>query len=1439
MDEKTRQAGQLNIRVISFTLGSVVVAGIAVLLLKSTEPDRLKAGAMDQAGQLVAKGRGDLAIRHLDLYLELDPTDVEALELKARLLADSTQDAEGILYAAQVNDRLLRLDPDSPGRQITRQRLAELYIRYSDAYRSGAAFRNAPESASHELRYRAAEAIARQMIAREAGSATAWRLLGMSLQGLAVPGDPEALAGSVGAYEESLRLDPAQIVAAGRLAGLYRERLADPARSEKVLSTLLRSGRDRVEIRLARYDHYVRSSEPARAEAELREALRLDPHLASVRLTAASDALRRGELKEGRIQIEAIAEAERDNPRVRLVWGMIDFAEQRYDEAIKHWRVGLAKAGGTDAVLTWWLAYALLQMDRVPEARSIANQYHRIVGDDKDHLNLLLKALLDERLGKPRLAIANLERIREPVGEMWRSVYYLALGRCYEATWDEGQALAAYRKAVKSDPTSAVPRLALAKFLMERRPDEAIAELKSAAVAIPTDPTVRTTLAAVLLRKQSRLPASRRSWAAFDKAWNEAASVAPGHPAVLLLQARRRSLGADPKAALALLEKATRNSPHDPAIWVAYAGALHQNGKPDQAERALDAAAAPAAVGDRAAIRIARARLLTAVGRGREGRGALVRDLDRLPPSDRVLVREASGRLLAIQGDIDGARNAYSEWAHLVPESPGPRIALLELALASSDEAMIRSTVASLRDLESTGEATLQLCRVLELLQVPPTGDASAGFASPALIEAETLLDGLSRTAPDVPAVALLQGQAAERLGRVDEAVANYRRAWQAGIGVALPRLIDLLVRNRRIDDLAKLRQSGPDGRIDAFLTRSFSQIAGAPGLDQLLAATDPDSDASFEARTAWVGLLTAAGKLDEVEAKLAALANETPSREAPWMDLLRFRAEHGRLGDLAATIDRIKAGVKSSAPEVLEARCRWIVGDRSGSDRAFSKAASEHPNDPAVQLAVASYFQETNRPASAVARLRRVLELDPHHCMASRQLALSSSEIATNATAWEQAWTAFGPESADPEDRLARAVVLSRCTDPARCRGAIARLDDLLADLTANHPVAVAAREALIRLLLRTGEPSRACELASVSAAMGFDPRSIATYVEALLQNRMYDRAEQQLNLWAANVPGNRREAQLRTRLIVARSRPEAASLALERAFLDRGKGPSAGVLGREVALLLTKMGPDARPIAERIAQRLVSNDPGCSWVPARIALRSGRRDEALKLCTCAIDAGTKPDIHEAALVATEVATAKEADTSSIDRAISLLEAAARRDPGSVELLTLTAMVRHRQGLYKREADLYRTVLAQQAGHATALNNLAWVLSEDLHRPAEALAVIDELIRDVGPAPQAPCTRSAILLRLGRVPEATHELEAVARRNPSALCSYYLALAYCKAGRDADSRRSLDAAMQAGLTMDALDPPLQAEFEAIVASHTVPRNVPITGFGDFAGRAR
>ena len=224
---------------------------------------------------------------------------------------------------------------------------------------------------------------------------------------------------------------------------------------------------------------------------------------------------------------------------------MIDLAERRPDDALAAWRGGLASTGGTDAELNWWLAYALIQSDRADEARPLVEQYRRLSGGDPDPRGRLLQALLDEKSGRPLVAIASLERLAEEADPALRPTLYLALGRCFESVWDERRAMDAYRTAAEADPTDPSPRISAARLLESRDPDEAIDSLRREAEAPSADPALRVALAGALLRRQASLPPDRRRWAEFDAAFDRAGAQAPGSADLARLAADRAAISGD------------------------------------------------------------------------------------------------------------------------------------------------------------------------------------------------------------------------------------------------------------------------------------------------------------------------------------------------------------------------------------------------------------------------------------------------------------------------------------------------------------------------------------------------------------------------------------------------------------------------------------------------------------------------------------------------------------------------------------------------------------------------------------------------------------------------------------------------------------------------------------------------------------------------------
>ena len=240
----------------------------------------------------------------------------------------------------------------------------------------------------------------------------------------------------------------------------------------------------------------------------------------------------------------------------------------------------------------------------------------------------------------------------------------------------------------------------------------------------------------------------------------------------------------------------------------------------------------------------------------------------------------------------------------------------------------------------------------------------------------------------------------------------------------------------------------------------------------------------------------------------------------------------------------------------------------------------------------------------------------------------------------------------------------------------------------------------------------------------------------------------------------------------------------------------------------------------------------PAQSWAAARVAAREGRRDEAFRLARAAIASGGPAEARRAARAALVLATSPTADVSAREAASGVLEAARERAPKVADLLVMSGILRHFQARYDEEAAFYQARPAQRPACPTRLQpEQPRPGSSPRIRPRitpRGLAIIDApILKDGSPRPPDADrlgTRGVILMRLGRLPEAIRDLEESIKLSPVSLTSYYLALAFHKAGRSADSALALDSARKAGLSPTDIDSPQRAEYYALLAASRAER---------------
>jgi tetratricopeptide (TPR) repeat protein len=1269
--------------------------------------------------------------------------------------------------------------------------------------------------------------------------------------------------------------DPTDNLSAARLMNLLLARGRRPD-AEEVFEKLERLNPDSASIHLLGHSIYRNmasrgraTARPAdapqvlldeeRASAELKmalEAVTNDPNVARyVALAAAEDALRRGNAPEARKYISQVpAERRGGDMQVALLEGLVSLVEERPLEAVDVWQRGLVETGGTNVQLTWWLAYVQLQAGQVAEAGRLAEQYRRLKGATaKDPLYQILQAGLDLHAGLPERALAILVPLRTANVTALEKEHdarvrvELLMAQAYENLRRPAEAQAACDRAVELAPDATEPRIARARFLKRRDPQRAALDLQEALDKRHGDFGLLTSLASTMEEWMARLPKARREFGKLDDVLRRAREINPESPTLVLLRANRLLLDDQPEAAVDLLSHTLRSllqqeAPADVAralskdnelLLTAYVEGLARLGRDEEADRVLELGSRPWNFGDRVSLRTARAERLLARGRGRDAQALLESDWQHLGTTDQAQLAEAAGRLRLSQGDIGGASKAFTTWARLVPQNLQPRLVLFDLALFTGEDELARDILKGLKAQDGAGATgpdkqsiTVPLAdAALQLHEIEsPTYRGSPEDRRTRLERVAGSLNEAARAQGDnLPLYALLLGRLEELRGDIPKAMAAYQAAWGDGQGTpaAFPRLVSLLAREPLANEraLERLRAQLSGGVGDTLAIALVRATTDRDSIARLAREATKASGTAMARRLEWAKRFLQFGQLEQAEEAFRELVDESPETPDTWLELVRVQALRGEA--TAATIARAQRAVVTDRPDLFEAQCLWLGRDRVAADRAFRRFLERHPDDPDALQDAALFAREGGELERAIGYLRRVRELAPDRRQATLDLASCLSELPGGAS-WEEAWAVLGPERPDEtlDERLARTLVLSRAPSPSRKARAVPVLEALLADLPGNDPRMTVVRKLLAREYMAARQPGRAREMILPVVLTSDDPAALALSVESLIAQGLWDEAERQVRRLGQLQPGNEQVARLRAALLTGRAGAASANQALIGAISeDLATGPPAHAvpLARLAFNYFLTVNPPALDDAEKVARLMTSKVPDTAWMTAMLLARRGQADQALALCLDAVKAAGGKALVDVASVAGEIALAPHATSDQWDRAGSVIGIARSRAPAEADLIVIAATMMHRQGEYDEAARSYRQALELDPKNPVAQANLAWLLSEILGQPDEALKRIDSLIAQMGRYPRIIDVRGIILLRLNRLDEAIHEFEEATRALNIGTFYYHLALAHHKAGHEAEFRKARDQVRRMRIDPSEVDPAERKGFTALM----------------------
>ena len=463
-------------------------------------------------------------------------------------------------------------------------------------------------------------------------------------------------------YELAEVLEPGDINGGIRLAMLYRSKGKDPKKAEDLLSRLKQKHEKSVPARLGLFRFYVdqpNGAGIAAAKAELKAALEIEPGNAEARLLAAEMEIKEGRTKEARDQIAKIDPPLKDDLRLKLIQGMIEFRELRNDEGIESSRQGLLLTAGTDTEMNWRLARVLLGLGRLPQAQPLMDRYFTLTGGGENGTPeyRLLAGMRQLRLGNVMgredvvakgkketkeerevrlgaIAILAAEDVRNKIARDHAVLHRLTLGDAYLAAGNDTLAMQAYREASTMAGAGSQPFLAIAKIQLNDRPADAIVTLDNGLRQFPNEPGLLTTRVRVLFNQEMAKPTEQRDWKEFEAQLLAAEKAVVNSPELAMVRADYLAVKGSLAFALERVEKAIKDAPSAVGPRIAKVNALFKLGRPEEALAAL--AEATKATGDNVQFRVTRSRILKTMDEPRAAYEALAKDIDLVPPDQRA-----------------------------------------------------------------------------------------------------------------------------------------------------------------------------------------------------------------------------------------------------------------------------------------------------------------------------------------------------------------------------------------------------------------------------------------------------------------------------------------------------------------------------------------------------------------------------------------------------------------------------------------------------------------------------------------------------------------------------------------------------------------------------------------------------------------------------------
>jgi tetratricopeptide (TPR) repeat protein len=657
---------------------------------------------------------------------------------------------------------------------------------------------------------------------------------------------------------------------------------------------------------------------------------------------------------------------------------------------------------------------------------------------------------------------------------------------------------------------------------------------------------------------------------------------------------------------------------------------------------------------------------------------------------------------------------------------------------------------------------------------------------------------------PDDQASRILLARAYERAGASKLAISTYREALNLSpddLRVIIP-TVAALYRAQQYDQAEAILSRASEQKLSHPVLRDFQlqdhlrrgQLDQASGVLEEILSNDPNN------RNACLSLALLKmqqKEYGEASGLLDTLKQRDPNSLAVTAAQIQLCLSQDKPTDALRLSDQIVGRLGDASAYILRARTYASLGSFDSAREDLDRAVRNEPNELEVWVARSDFFRSRGSKDQAVADIKQALCLapdDPGIQKRAISLLLMSGNpalVAEGRAVLREALESH-PEDVDLHLYKARSLLIEG-TDPS-----VEEAERLLDEITAQNPKISEAWLLLGEIAINQGQSDKA-----MNAALGGLVHRPTDKNLLLLKARAEAAGSPILAIPTLERLHDMAPEDVHVALLLSRTYRRAGehnkAMALLRKQLRTDSESGHRRYAIEMAAALYENG--SRQKADKEFQRLFKSEPN-DPTPLLEYVQLLKEDRLWdRLSKEVIDwyRGHEKQSGTAVSVAADLLSID--DVQARKAAESIVRTILRDDPASTEAMVALAIMLQTTGRTAEAAIQYERVLGTDPNNLIAINNLAWIMSEDQGRPAEALELAQ---RGLAIAPDyfdLVDTRGIIYYRLGEFDRAVRDFKKCLEHGPgntppSVATRFYLARALYQLGQKEEALERVNEAL-------------------------------------------